>query len=244
MIHAIASNKAGHSFKVSEINWRSLFAASEDSLTSSVFGKLFYLPSDLLLRILNEACYSNGLPAATSRLEGYEFWPKWNAGGTKNSRHVEPDVFIRFAEFDIIVEAKRFDNNQQSNAQWEGEVRAYLNEFYTADKPVYLLAVGGITTETEEIIKVKGRVIKVIKCRWSRLLRQVQHIQSQLEYSKGILSANDAMINILADLVTVFRLHGYATGKWLEDLTYYKINHPVTNYNNILKTFNPREWKL
>ena len=48
-----------------------------------------------------------------------EFWPNWDPEGTDNINRVTPDLFMRFANFDLIVEAKRWDSFQQSSDQWK-----------------------------------------------------------------------------------------------------------------------------
>src|SRR5712671_1413367 len=94
----------------------------EDSLTAAVFSHLLHLPSEVFWQILRNACHTTALPQYAGEPRSVEFWPKWNADGTHNSSYVEPDVFIRFASFDLIIEAKREDEYQQHRGQWENEV--------------------------------------------------------------------------------------------------------------------------
>ena len=79
------------------------------------------------------------------------FWDKWDATNTTNTNYVEPDVFMRFENIDIILEAKRYDNNQQNPDQMKNELIAYCNEFFSEQKELIFIQVGGIfSTENEE----------------------------------------------------------------------------------------------
>jgi LPXTG-motif cell wall-anchored protein len=46
------------------------------------------------------------LPFNSGRLLSFDFWPHWDKTGTDNTNYVEPDLFIKFDEFDVIIEAK------------------------------------------------------------------------------------------------------------------------------------------
>ncbi|UYZ58061.1 hypothetical protein [Hymenobacter latericus] len=210
MLHAIRNNKAGRNFQ-DAVNWRALFGASEDSLTSSVFGHLFYLPANLLWEVLCKGAYNLELPCQSSpEIISYEFWPRWDATYTANTYSVEPDVFVRTSEFDLIIEAKRHDYGQQNPKQWRDQVQAYFNE-YGCEKNVFLLAVGGIDHGDEQPthLTFPGRTVLVYKCRWRTLLGALRTAQQQLPPDAPHLS------HLLKDLIAGFGLHGYATNDWL-----------------------------
>ena len=101
----------------------------EDSLTSAIFNHLFHLPAELFWQILRNACYGKDLPMHAGELLEVKYFPKWDAAGTTNEQFVEPDLFLRFREFDLIIEAKRWDDGMQDPAQWEKELIAYANEY-------------------------------------------------------------------------------------------------------------------
>lgn len=223
MLHAILLNKAGRSLTSNEVNWRQLFTASEDSLTSTVFGSLFHLPIELFWQILNDACYEEKLAHHASKILSVEFWPHWSANNSNNINFIEPDIFIRTENFDLIIEAKRFDEKQQSITQWKTEFQGYLTEYGEDKKNVILLAVGGIDNEQPETITLKDNNIRVIKCRWMRILHEVQKVESKLEKSRHILNSIDSTLMILNDIIMGFGIHGYATGNWLEDEDFSKL---------------------
>ncbi|WP_299577477.1 hypothetical protein [uncultured Sunxiuqinia sp.] len=221
MLYAVEHHKAGRNINSEEISWQQLFKTSEDSLTSFVFERLFYLPVELMWTILTKACCGSELPKQAGKMVSTEFWPHWDAEHTSNSIFIEPDVFIRFSEFDLIIEAKRYDKDQQYQGQWENQIQAYRNEF-SDEKPLFYIALGGLFTH--ETQTVNG--IKVVMCRWKSLLEQVKMAHQLLSESEGLLYSSDAILRILSDLKKVFRLHGYATGLWFSSLPFqdYSIN--------------------
>jgi hypothetical protein len=191
----------------------------EDSLTASVFTHLLYLPSEVFWQILWQACHTASLPRLAGELNReVEFWPKWKADDTRNSRYVEPDLFLRFPNFDLIIEAKRHDDFQQDRGQWKNEVIAYHNEYGTENVPVRLIAMGGIWDTKDEVVTLKDIICPVHMCRWSRLLDECQRMYRELGRITYPSSAINANRRILADLINLFERHGFQTGTWFADL--------------------------
>ena len=117
------------------------FKTCEDSLTSCIFDLLKYLPSELFWRILKGSLYFDNLPTNCGEISEIKFWPKWNSEGTDNSKFVEPDLFLQCDDFNVIIEAKRENENQQCEKQKENQLISYFNEF---DKKVFYIQVGGL----------------------------------------------------------------------------------------------------
>ena len=91
----------------------------EDPKTSSVFENLMLLPDNVFWHILKSSCFYNERMLVNSgKLLSYEFWSHWDNTGTDNNTYVEPDLFIRFEEFDVIIEAKYGDYGGQYLKQW------------------------------------------------------------------------------------------------------------------------------
>ena len=89
----------------------------EDVKTSSIIGNLLHLPTSIFWQILLNASDENDaegnmLPtlSAGEDILDFEFWPYWTL-----EDKVEPDVFIRFANFDLIIELKVHDYNPQKS---------------------------------------------------------------------------------------------------------------------------------
>ena len=209
----------------------------EDSLTSSVFDHLFLFPDDLFYSVLRNSCYSNSLPEFMGNIEKHEFWPQWDASKTTRTSYIEPDLFIRFNDFDLIIEAKRWDNNQQYLLQWKNEYIAYMNEYAEDEKKVFILAIGGINDENEENITVQDYgTIKVVKCRWRVILDTLTDLVSELE--KNYYVNNNYLMRIANITITALELHGYIKIKWLKDI----VNNYKIDYNNSMSSI--ENWRI
>lgn len=192
-------------------------AICEDSLTATVFDTLKYLPTELFWHILKHSQYHDKLPKYPGEIESLTYWDNWDSTGTTNSRYVQPDVFIRFEEFDLIVEAKRYDEYQQSALQIENEIIAYKNEFESLSKKVYLLQVGGMQHKNDEVNVKKDNIEVIIsKTDWTKILDSCITISNRIKSSN--LSVNQSYLRILDDTINGFGLHGYFKKNWLKDI--------------------------
>ena len=201
----------------------------EDTITSTIIGILLHLPDRLFWELLFKACYMNSaLPKDPGDLKEFEFWPKWSADGTNNTSYVEPDVFIRFSEIDLIIEAKPSDEGGQYQAQWRQELKAYQNEYGDNKKPVSLIALGGNGSNTENWpCGSKDPVRIVTKCSWANLYRVL------MEEQENLLGSDWRVVETLR---LAFNLLGIRSYQWLDTkqwLACYKIQVPE-NYNKLL----------
>lgn len=200
----------------------------EDNLTSSVFGTLLHLPTELFWKIISEACNDEAIPQNVGKLQECEFWSHWDSENTGNKNLVEPDVFLRFENFDVIVEAKRYDEKQQYSGQWAKEYQAYLNEYEADGKQVFFLAVGGVYShETQEV----ENTIKVYQVKWTNILDAVSEFRRGLEKSEHLTNNIDATLYTLSILVKVLEMYGFFKTTWFEnisvknkDITYQSLN--------------------
>ena len=209
MLSAIRHNKVSHQ----------VFKANEDSLTSTIFEKLNYLPLELLDAIFKQAIPEFPKDADFSTLKSIEYWPHWSADGTSNSNFIEPDVFIRLENYDLIIEAKRYDDNQQYIEQWENEIQGYHNEYRGDDeeqKPkLIFMALGGINDcqlDSEDVI--------LLKCRWTQLLKSIKLVLDKINHTSNLLSTNRSLTKILIDLIDAFALYGFPVADWFENFNY------------------------
>ena len=152
---------------------------NEDPKTSVVFENLMLLPDNVFWSVLMTAAANKEiLPKHVGLLSEFQFWPKWNPSATNNSNYVEPDVFFRFNDIDVIVEAKYSDHIGQYREEWEREFRAYINEYEGDKKKVVLLAVGGNRTYgLEPEIKVGKHKCPIVKYSWVSLLKAVLDLE-------------------------------------------------------------------
>lgn len=204
MIQAFDNHKIGS--EVREQLWN-----SEDAKTSSIIGTLSLLPAQQFWAIIKRACSnSNGLPEYVTELHHIEFWPQWRL----NDR-VEPDVFVQFKEFDLIIELKRNDGNQQYMDQWKREIDAYRLRYKDNNKDVYLVAISGRTEEQHSL---------VFQCSWSNLLTSVE---IECENIQG----HSHIIRILKTAITAFHIHHEYSYSFLETVPNIKINNHYEIFN-------------
>jgi hypothetical protein len=188
-------------------------------------------------KIIKKSCFGNSLPENINGINEYEFWPHWDATGTTKSIYVEPDIFIRFKNFDLIIEAKRWDNNQQYQTQWRNEFIGYKNKYREDERDVFLLAIGGINNKEEETINVENYgLLKIVKCRWNRLLDKLLEVLNEMEQCYYI--NNDNLKRIVYIIISALELHGYIKIKWMNDL----VNKYRIDYDSSFSTLN--KWRM
>ena len=196
--------------------------AREDSLTAAVFSHLLHLPCEVFWQVLRQACYSKSLPDNPGEPLMFHAWPNWNPKDTGNSDRVIPDLFIRFASFDLIIEAKRWDNDMQDPSQWQRELIAYINEYGNEKREVKMLAMGGIHSEIDEKLIHQSFDCTVHKCRWSTVLLECQHLKREYEEKNKTnpTSRVSADVRILDDLIDLFATHGFVVLRWFADFDF------------------------
>jgi hypothetical protein len=226
----------------------------EDSLTAAVFTHLLHLPSEVFWRILRDACYTDTLPVnAGEPRSDVDYWPKWNPAGTGNAVYVEPDVFIRFDSFDLIVEAKRWDDKMQDRDQWRRELIAYANEYGEEKKDVRLLAVGGIHDENDAELTHQWTAAAspdsdaepgaapftcpVHKCRWRGILDCCRRMLREWEQLSCPSSQTRAVVRVLTDLIDLFAWHGFSTGRWFADFDFarHRLSGGLSSHQNLFR---------
>ena len=160
-----------------------------------------------------------------------EWWPKWDPKGTGNNTYIEPDVFIRFREFDLIIEAKRWDSPMQNSEQWKAELKAYINEYGARKRQVIMIALGGIQPDRDKSLRDVWRsdtpgvadehefICPVHMCQWSSVLLACQRRKREL--AEGERSSRSlADLRILNDLTELFIRHGFAPLRWFPDFQF------------------------
>ena len=204
-------------------------AQCEDSLTSSVFERLALLSDENLWWVLRNACdkqalAANPLPEDVGKLEKVEFWPSWKPDPQleRNNLRVEPDVFLRFKDLDIIVEAKRSDfvqlqNDEENPVQWQNEFGAWYQKF-KGDRQVVLLAIGGNTSVGTCNVELKHlpqrfREFRVEQLHWEMLCDAVFELSNRF-------SDDTQLVRLFDQLYSVFDFFGMISLKmrWLCDL--------------------------
>ena len=166
--------------------------------------------------ILEKALYEPIPGLDLTKIEDVEYWPNWSANGTSNNSYVQPDIFIRTSNSDIIIESKRYDNRQKREGQWENQVIAYHTEYGEEQKELIYIALGGLNSEKTETVLNSLYPTKIYKCKWQRILDEVREVLYRMESSFSLTSNHAAIHNILNDIILSFGMYGYSTAEWFE----------------------------
>lgn len=192
----------------------------EDSLTSGVFDLMKYLPNELLQKVLRNSLFHNKVPNDLGNLEQVSFWDKWDASNTSNTNYVEPDVFMRFENVDIILEAKRYDFNQQYKDQMVNELVSYCNEYYSDNKQLIFIEVGGLNSLEDEddyqLQNFNNKKVKICKTTWSKLLDTYVYMRNEISSRENTNESH--IIRLLDDIIYAFELHQFYKLKWLSEI--------------------------
>lgn len=207
-----------------ESNLNNKLASTEDAITSTIIGLLKYLPSDLFWNILIRACNSKAdLPSVSGELQQIQFWPKWDATETSNSKYVEPDVFLRFDNFDLIIEVKPSDEGGQYKQQWENQIKAYTNEYEKKETKLVYLTLGGNVVKVNQQITVNSKEYTITKCSWMSLLIETTETLQEFKKIQASFSNKASTIRILEDIIRGFNHYGFFNIKWFEGMDMYTI---------------------
>ncbi|MEA2095962.1 MAG: hypothetical protein U9P73_04620 [Candidatus Cloacimonadota bacterium] len=248
MLQAILKGKIRGIFdKIQDgIPWRKAYSTYEDFLTASVVGRMTYLPGDILWRLVKGSSLHSHLYKYVGGLESIEFWPNWPVPDRMKNigTHRQPDVFLKFEEIDMIVEAKRDDSLSQNHIQWSEQILSYLfkrNIEGEENRPIVFWVLGGMGTQlTEEFVnteltKVMELVndeypdenIKLAVSSWGKMLScllDLQHfLTEELRGKFPLISPYDRrhILKIIDDIIEALRLHGIKEWRYLSEMAAY-----------------------
>lgn len=209
----------------------------EDPKTSDVFENLMLLPDNVFWYILKQSCFNNeDMPKYSGKLLSYDFWPHWDPTGTNNSNYVEPDLYLEFEEFDVIIEAKYWENGGQYQHQWKQEIIAYHNE-KGKEKQFIFIAVGGNQSVVAETISVKKEKVKIYKCNWLSILVSVNKYQKQLEKITLPDMNVSATLRLLDNIILAFNINGVYNLEWFNSMISPKQMVSVSSIKNLGKLY-------
>ena len=206
----------------------------EDSKVASILGVLKNLPCELFWEIMRKSCADNiMLPHRSGEILNIEFWPN----GWKYVNRVEPDIYIEFENFDLIIEAKINDDKGQlkEQEQWRKEVIAYLlnKELQISKKLLYVIALGGngeMRTESiaityEDLCDIDNTIesdfeftTQVFKSNWFSILIVISDIKKQFTRQEYFQSFTKPTLRIIEDAITGFNLHNLYAVEWFDSL--------------------------
>jgi len=188
-------------------SWKDLFKCTEDFLTAAVFSRLSYLTDDQFFRILEEACDLDC--GSVGQLAEIHFWPSWSKENEEDvgKSRIEPDVYLKFENLNIIIEAKY--GSEQVTRQVKNEITAFFDyhfEFDTSDKVIFI-AVGGDSSSIPGQVEIPSidREVKCFTCGWADLL-------------EALYLEKDIPATLFDDLTEIFKWFGYQRRTWLKSL--------------------------
>lgn len=209
---------------------------NEDFKTFSTLGILQFLPGNLFWRILNASVVDNDqLPRESGEILKIEFWPKWddltNINNVGNTRYIEPDVFIKFENFDCIIEVKKTDHGGQYEAQWESQILAYFNKFGRKHKLIYIALGGNMSLNTNK------KFPTLYKMTWHNLLKQI-HLAYMERKSSNFKTSNIMQeIRILEFVIQSFARYNEYLSDLMKTIIPIEITLPSSSQFNCL-------WKI
>lgn len=199
----------------------------EDIKTSTILGVLLYLPTQKLWKILRDATLKSTIlnneilnnKEECGKLTDYDFWPHWESKGTENSSYVEPDVFLKFDSFSIIIETKLTDETKPNkDKQCSNELIAYHNEYPEQGNDAYLIALGGdYSNIKKELDKSKDTHFKrhIFTCSWQQLFWSIETELKELNEDKK--NNDNETCRLLTDCIKAMK--SYGLNSWSNDLT-------------------------
>ena len=217
MLTTIVHGKAGRvqlPGSDSSLSWREVFRRNEDLLTGVLIGRLRFLSSTSLCRVMT-LLLGPIHASALGELEEIEFWPKFDK--LERRSWVEPDVLMRFADAWVLVEVKPPFGGNQSVDQWRDEVEALIAEGEEGDIDIpdvlHFLALGNTNRSDGEVEMplvdaVDDKVITVHCREWDGLFRETPILADE---SKG---ADRAVFLDWLDAFYLFGLVEQPVGGW------------------------------
>jgi len=225
------------------------FGGAEDTLTSTVFERLLYLPDEMLIAIvLDPSVWTHSSIKLPKEIIDSEFWPWWEPAKIKpvaeleatsppgmpddpqtmtaDQKFIQPDMVIRFDDRVLIVEAKRWDFRSMQIPIQLARQYARASILYP-DTPAWLLAVGGLPDgrlNTKSMLRA-STLVELRKLDW-RLPDSAFHFAA-LAWHELLKIAIDAVGDVRAhrrlmiDLRKGLSAHGIHVEplQWLGDLT-------------------------
>lgn len=209
----------------------------EDPKTSAIFENLILLPDNVFWYIIRKSCYDNNdILCDSGELLYYEFWPHWDSKDTKNHNYVEPDLFLRFNNFDVIIEAKYNEQYGQNEKQWKNEIIAYENEF-NFDKSLIFIAVGGNQSTKAEDITINKKKITIYKCSWLSLLINVNKYAKELDCITFPDYTISSLRRLIKNIILAFNVNGVYNINWFDTMAHHPTISKSSNeqINNFFK---------
>lgn len=188
---------------------------NEDFKTFMTVGMLRFLPANLFWNLIRESVISgNQLPTTAGEILQMDFWTKWyERENTNNELFVEPDVFVRFENFDCIIELKKTDTTEQSTTQWNDQITAYRNR-YGDDKRLIYIALGGVNNSHFDYTDTD-----IHRASWHRLLHAVNKAWEERKSLQYTTASTHQQIRILQSVIEAFGKYNEYDVEFLDEIS-------------------------
>jgi len=227
MLKAVLHGKAGRigTSDSEKISWSSLFKTHEDLMTAAVFGRFAYLSPSVQALLLKQWLGINEAEHDFEQFEDIEFWPKFDLVEGDDSCFVEPDLVLRFKEFNLIIEVKPPAGGDQYFEQWRKEIASFLQSDNKNYLPLYFLAIGRIGQYNAKgwardlIAENDERLQMISALKWQPVTDSIVQLRHPISISiksenVDVITSQD--IRILDDIIAALHLYGLKTAnfKW------------------------------
>ena len=223
MFKAVKHGKVRFGDSLTATEWDEVLHLNEDFLTAAVFSRLVYLPGKTLDAVLPE------LGEDTGEVQEALFWPNWAADRQEAGQgYAQPDVFLKFGNLDLIVEAKLGDSSgKQDPRQWARYWEAgYRGGYMEPRRPAMLLGVGGLgdkprsaasalAVEADALVRARFpecAAIRAAGVSWANLYDRLQ----RLDDVQG--TAGAASRAVVQDLKEILGYYGFRPLAFFADL--------------------------
>lgn len=191
---------------------------AEDIITSTVFERVAYLPDSVFVSFFDHLLSEDG---SVGTLEECDFWPRWPLG----SGFIQPDVVLYCSKRTILVEAKRYDNIIQQNAEQLAEqLKSGIANEFLGENPI-ILTIGGLSdynnltssslsTDISSLFGADKSNRYELFCRsWSQIYISLQ--SAILCQSEDSADGFQGLKRLLNDVACTYEWHGLRTHKYL-----------------------------
>lgn len=207
---------------------------NEDFKTYQTIGLMQYLPANLFWSFIRECIiHKENLPNLSGEILQTDFWVKWyNIDGTNAERYVEPDVFIRFENFDCIIEVKKTEESGQHQDQWNDQITAYRNTYLERKRLIYVALGGNRDYDNDH----GDRYPDVYKASWHQLLHTVHKALEERKSLHYVSTSVSQEIRILHSVIDSFRKYNEYDVEFLESIAaIQEIDITTNEFNKLWK---------
>lgn len=211
MLNAIVHGKSGRvnlEGEATSISWKQLYKKREDLLTAAFFSRFTYLSGLMQHRLLKKWLGSGDFTV----FEIADFWPSYDLPDNEGRNFVEPDLLLRFEDFDVLIEVKPPQGGDQYLTQWLNEIEGYFAQDDT--KPLYFLAIGRVgkvleSLDVKELRKTYSQFVDIKSIEWKPIAQELY----QLQRSQKLDAQDSRIVDDMLQALELYDVRGYEV-KW------------------------------